>query len=506
VNNFLAKGKQLYCFFIDYSKAFDYVVHDNLWFKLLKCGIRGKIITVIRSMYLHVRTKVCSNGVKSNPFYCKLGVRQGECLSPFLFAIYVNDLERSLEGNNSGVSIGDMKFLLLLYADDVVIFANSADEMQQQINKLSDYCTTWRLRLNTDKSKILVFNRSSRFTNENWAYGENVISQVRKFSYLGLVFSANGSTRQMQATLADQARKALFQLYRMLHHFKHISVAVALDLFDKFIGPILNYAAEVWGFSSAPDIERVHLSFCKRILGVKKSTQNDFVYGLLGRFPMQIGRHYKIIKYWINIVSGRKSSHVNILYNAGLGGATHCLSRNWAQQVKHLLCSMGFGDVWRNQGVADPEAFLYTFKQRLTDIFQQDWKARLTASPRARFYSLVVNEISLHPHLDAIKPKSYRFAFTRLIASSHRLRVETGRWERPVLPFEQRLCRCCNKLGDEFHCLLECSRHTATRRQFIPRYYRVRPSMFKCIELLQTKNPKKLNDIGKYLYKAFSDV
>ena len=55
-----------------------------------------------------------------------------------------------------------------------------------------------------------------------------------------------------------------------------------MDLFDKYIGPILNYSCDVWGFCNARDIEQVRLTYCKRILGVTKSTQYDFVYGDLG--------------------------------------------------------------------------------------------------------------------------------------------------------------------------------------------------------------------------------
>ena len=62
----------------------------------------------------------------------------------------------------------------------------------------------------------------------------------------------------------------------------HIETCVSfvLDLFDKLIIHILCYGCEMWGFHPAPDIERVHLSFLKRVLGVKKSSQNDFIYGI----------------------------------------------------------------------------------------------------------------------------------------------------------------------------------------------------------------------------------
>ena len=83
---------------------------------------------------------------------------------------------------------------------------------------------------------------------------------------------------QAHAKLADQANKACFLLHKRLGKFKNMSVSVIMDLFDKYIGAILNYSCEVWGFHNARDVEQVYLSFCKRVLGEKKTTQNDFVY------------------------------------------------------------------------------------------------------------------------------------------------------------------------------------------------------------------------------------
>ena len=82
---------------------------------------------------------------------------------------------------------------------------------------------------------------------------------------------------QAQGKLAEQANKACFLLHKRISRFKEMDVSVIMELFNEYIGDILNYSCEVWGFHSARDIEQVQLSFCKRILGVKKSTQNDFV-------------------------------------------------------------------------------------------------------------------------------------------------------------------------------------------------------------------------------------
>ena len=91
--------------------------------------------------------------------------------------------------------------------------------------------------------------------------------------------------------------KSYFQ-NEQTYQFTELSVSHKMDLFDKLITPILNYASEVWGFDHGKAIERVHLQFCKQIHKVKRSTQNDFVYGELGRIEFQCMRYFNIIIYW----------------------------------------------------------------------------------------------------------------------------------------------------------------------------------------------------------------
>ena len=137
----------------------------------------------------------------------------------------------------------------------------------------------------------------------------------------------------------------------------------------------INYACEVWGFHTALDIERVHLNFCKRVLGVKRTTQNDFVYGILGRVPMNIIRHIRIVKYWLSIVSGKKSQIVSIVYDGTLSSLYNANVVNCASNVRDLLCTIGYGDIWVNQGATDPDGFLAAFKCRLHDVYSQQWSS-----------------------------------------------------------------------------------------------------------------------------------
>ena len=103
--------------------------------------------------------------------------------------------------------------------------------------------------------------------------------------------------------------KAYFKLKCYLHKFTNIKVSHQIELFDKLVLPILNYGAETWGYNIATKIERVHLLFCKQLLGVKTQTQNNFIYGELGRLPLRLNRLVIIIKYWFKILRCEKEVH-----------------------------------------------------------------------------------------------------------------------------------------------------------------------------------------------------
>ena len=94
------------------------------------------MLDIIKSMYDAIKPMVKSNNNVSEAFSCKIGVRQGECLSPFSFAMYVNDLGQELENNGvNGIDIGMVKLLLLLNADDVILFGKNS----RRTAKISKY-------------------------------------------------------------------------------------------------------------------------------------------------------------------------------------------------------------------------------------------------------------------------------------------------------------------------------------------------------------------------------
>ena len=465
-----------------------------------------RMLDIIVSMYENVKSQVKINNRLSESFSCMTGVRQGECLSPFLFAIYLNDIEQEfITKGADGVDTGFLKLFLLLYADDIVIFSETADGLQNRLNILYDYCQRWRLTVNPNKSKILIFRKGGRLPqNLQFYYGDTVLEITNKYTYLGIVFTTGGSFSEAQSTLSGQAQKAIFVLNKYISKFVNVSPSLVLDLFDKLISPILCYASEVWGFSKADSIERIHLKFCKRLLSVKQCTQNDFVYGELGRCSFLSKRCFSIIKYWLKIIHCQNTKYVKIVYDMLVSDFISFPNKiSWVKLLYDLLGELGFMEAWIQQNVGNEHAFLSLVKQRLKDTFVQNWNSRLNDSSRARFYRNF-NTFGYKFYLDIVTTEKFRYALTRLRLSSHRLEVETGRWAKPnAIPFENRLCSTCQKLEDEYHFILECTRYNNLRTAFIPNYYRIRPNMFKLIELFSSNSKKIKRNIALYVFKAF---
>ena len=231
ISHCLNNNKKLYSAFIDFRKAFDFVVRDVLWYKLIQNGVRGKILNVIQSMYRNIKSRIKFNNNLSIDFSSHLGVRQGEFLSPFLLSMYINDLESELMQNGvDGIDIGMLKLYLLLYADDIVIFSNTSDGLQKGLDVLSDYCQRWKLTVNTDKTKIMIFRKGGNLPrNLTFTFQGNVIEIVSKFVYLGITFSTGGAFTETHKTLSGQGLKAIFKLNQFLYKFTDLSPRHTLD-------------------------------------------------------------------------------------------------------------------------------------------------------------------------------------------------------------------------------------------------------------------------------------
>ena len=114
----------LFCFFVDFKKAFDMVPRNNLWNRLEELKVPFELRATAIRLYENVIAKFKSNEGWSRDIKCNIGVKQGFPLSLTLFGIYIDKLEGCLEEAScvDTILVG-IVIILLLYADDIVLLA-----------------------------------------------------------------------------------------------------------------------------------------------------------------------------------------------------------------------------------------------------------------------------------------------------------------------------------------------------------------------------------------------
>ena len=258
-----SRKQKLFCCFVDFSSAFDSVWRAGLWHKLLKSKINGKVLEVIKNMYNEIKSCVSHLGSNSPFFTSFAGVRQGENLSPVLFSLYLNDLEDFLTRDPSaGLEFETrddemfiyLRLIVLLYADDTVLLANNEIDLQRTLNEFNKYCRTWKLNVNIDKTKVVVFGaKKTEFF--SFKLGDKIVEITDKYKYLGIYFSQTRSFLAARKHIIEQARKAMFLLYCRIDNL-NLPIDLQLKLFDHTVLPILTYACEIWSFENLDMIEK----------------------------------------------------------------------------------------------------------------------------------------------------------------------------------------------------------------------------------------------------------
>ena len=125
-------------------------------------------------MYLALKSCVRTPEGITNVFECKTGTRQGCMLSPFLFILYIGELTDMLdELGCHGIYVNEdaKNIMILLYADDMALIADTVGRLQRMIDVLESYCCKWNMLVNLIKTKIMVFRRKGVLRkNEQWFY------------------------------------------------------------------------------------------------------------------------------------------------------------------------------------------------------------------------------------------------------------------------------------------------------------------------------------------------
>ena len=362
LNKYVRFGKKkLYVCFVDFKKAFDSIWHTGLLFKLLKnFNIGGKFYGIIKSMYNNSESCVkLKNGI-TNKFRLQKGIKQGDTLSPYLFNLYLNDINDIFTGEkNTPSSLMDYVIGCLLYADDLCVISESKSGLQHSLHNLYNYCETWKLQLNVKKTKIVIFSTGKNKEQCNFKFGEDSIHVTDSYSYLGINLSSKGKFDLALNHLKEKANKASFVLRSSLYTGVTFQPDFPLKNFDSTIRPIITYASEVWCcdytkllvkpqlIDNTP-FENVNNKFCKNIMSLPTQASNFGVKAELGRKPLFSFICSQALRYWVRLANMNSDRLLKKAYFSEMvihrdGG------NSWCTFLLKLLDVTGQNQLWKKQ-------------------------------------------------------------------------------------------------------------------------------------------------------------
>ena len=272
VEKYLAINKKIYCAFVDLEKAYDRVVRNELWSALSMNGVSSILIRALQSLYRDSSACVRINGAYTEWFNIEKGVRQGCVASPWLFNLFMNNCLTDLKENESGLRMNELLVKCFLYADDQVLLASSAEELQEMVTAMGVAFVRKGMKMNVKKTKVMVFERDEAVTHCNIVIGDEQIEQVNEFVYLGSKFTRDGKYESDIERRVNAGNMVNGALHSFMNSRK-VSNKARLAVHEGVLVPTLMYGSESWVWQKKHEsrINAVEMRALRSMLEVKLS-------------------------------------------------------------------------------------------------------------------------------------------------------------------------------------------------------------------------------------------
>ena len=202
------EGEEMAGLFLDAEAAFDKCWHDGIRYKLKKnLDLPDRLVRVLSSFLTDRTLQVTETGLFSKIVKLRAGTPQGSCLSPLIYIISVNDLP-------TGEQKGTSQFQ---FADDIAILGKgknavlAVQNVQKAVNGIEGWCRKWRVKLNGDKSNLVIISRKRKKLDVNLCVllFNDVVRPVTKAKFLGVAIDSSLRFKDHIQELTARAEKRL---------------------------------------------------------------------------------------------------------------------------------------------------------------------------------------------------------------------------------------------------------------------------------------------------------
>lgn len=240
----------MYLCFVDLEKAYDRVDRKGVWEVMKMNGVGGRTLEAVKSFYNGSEACVTVGNEESEMFAVNVGLRQGCVMLPWLFNLYMDGVMKEVNARVMGKSMKlehesrEWEINQLLYEDDTVLIADSEKQLQKMVNVFGEVCWRRKLKVNADKSKVMVVSRDGGYGVDVLLNGERM-EQVECFKYLGSNMHESGRTNAEIGYRAGEGEK-VGGVLRAVWRNKRLPMDVLKEMYKAVVVPTVLYRSETW--------------------------------------------------------------------------------------------------------------------------------------------------------------------------------------------------------------------------------------------------------------------
>ena len=231
--------------FVDFKKAYDSIDRDSLIEILGELGLDKKTTNIIKETLTETKSKVKFMGEQSKTFKIDTGVRQGDNLSSLLFNCVLEKIVREWRkagapAHQLGPKLKGITLYCLAFADDMALIAKNIADAQKQLQVLQEQAAKIGLQISFEKTKFMTDIKTAP---HEIKIGNNKVSRVKEFKYLGEWITENGNERKALESRLQKMETA-FQLTKNIYNKKCLSWNCKIRHYKTVIKPEALYASE----------------------------------------------------------------------------------------------------------------------------------------------------------------------------------------------------------------------------------------------------------------------
>ena len=410
----------------------------------------------IKSFYSSCTACIRVNEYCTDWFPVNSGVRQGDNISPTLFSLYINELAKEINSLKSGVKLGALELSILLYADDMVLVSENEQDLQKMLETMHDWCSKWRLKVNTTKTNIVHFRpKRAQETKFVFKLGETILEKAKEYKYLGVILDEHLTFNSCSKVLAESGGRALGAVISKFKTFKDLGYSVYSKMYNTCVIPIVDYGSGVWGKAKVSHSDLIQNKAYRYFLGVHKFTAISAMQAEMGWLSPKYRKHINMLRLWNRLIKLPNDRLTKRVFTYIFDTETP----SWCSDLKEILTELNLLSTYLNKEVCDIDECT----KSLTCTSERDCLSIIRIKPKLRSFKLFKTDCSVTDYVKGCLNRQDRSILAKFRCGILQLKIETGRFIG--LKPEERICEFCDLqvTEDELHFLCVCDYYSDLR-------------------------------------------